>query len=271
MNPAPLQEDLNQNQSTKNRDIFQDPTIQEAMKTDAFARFVVKHWRSLLGVLLAVSLAMIAANIFTTTAKNKRATATSQLLEVQKTYRALVDKQEALSEKRSTQGAYEATANESAESVATLEKEIKEARERLSLMIDSLESPDPFPVLANLYKGLVAARFDDTAGMTTALDAINGWNSIEKDSPERYVAELASLGVARAALQNTQLNTRGKEALRALATDGAWVAVDALTTLSYVTTVEADQVALKGVFEGVKSRYPARAGELSEIASRMKW
>lgn len=270
MNQAPLREDLNQNHSTKNRDIFQDPTLQEAMKSDAFARFVVRHWRSLLGVLVSVSLAMIAANIFTTTAKKKRAAATSQLLEVQKSYRALLDKQEALNGQRSVQGADEAKVKESAEALATLEKEVTEARERLSLMINSLESPEPFPVLANLYRGLIAAQFDDTEGLTTAIDAINGWSSLAEDSPERYVAELSSLGVARAAVQNPQLIARGKKALQALATDGAWVAVDALSTLSYLTTAQAEQLALKEVFERVKSRYPARAGELSEIAARLR-
>lgn len=271
MTSAPLRSDMEQHQPQTNKDIFQDPTLQEAMKTDAFARFILKHWKSLLGVLIAASLAMVAANIFVTTATTKRAGATAQLLEVQRSYRSIIETQDSLSEMRANPSTDTEKQKETLEKIATLEKELAESRTKLALMIDSLESPDPFPVLANLYRGLMASRFDDTAELAKTLDEIDGWKSVERESPERYVAELAALGIGRAALQTETLRKRGEEALKELASEGSRVGVDALVTLSYVTTEPTAKAALKPIYDSIKGNNPSRTAELDEIASRMSW
>lgn len=271
MTSSPLRDDMEDYQAKPNRDIFQDPTIQEAIKTDAFARFIVRHWRSLVAVLVAGVLAMIAANIFTTTAVTKRASATAELLEVQKTYRTLVETQDSIAELKRESPSDSEVSKETSEKISSLEKNVVEIRTKLSHMIDSLESPEPFPVLASLYRGLVAARFNDADGLNKALDQIDGWKSLESESSERYVAELAALGVGRAALQIPELKKRGQEALKALASEGVRVGVDALVTLSYVTTDSEERKGLKSIYDTIKVANQARSAELSELASRMSW
>jgi hypothetical protein len=269
---APIQEQPEQtNNSNRRHSIFEDPAIQEAARSDAFTRFVVNNWKTALVVLIAVAGSMTAFNVFTTTALKKRADATSHLADIQETYKGLVDTQDALATlkadlQKESDGEKKKTLTTSIESKS---KDIETTRGKLKLMLDALNSPAPFDVFAQLYRGLVAARFDDVEGVKAALAAVPAWGAIaDKKSSERFIAETATLGLNKALAQSESQRQAAKEALKSLAKQGAFVAVDAAGVLSvYLTTPEEKAVFLQ-VLDSLKTRFPSQERSIDELRQR---
>ncbi len=272
MTTAPIQESNDQQSAKPTKNIFEDPAIQEAAKNDAFVRFVLNNWRSLLALLVAVGVSMIAYTSYTTTSLNKRAAATAQLSEVQASYKALLDMQDDLGK---TQAELASTTDQAQKTTltATLDKknkEIADSRAKLSLVIDSLDPAPPFGTLGQLYRGLVAGRFGDYDGVLKAIAAIPVWSSIsDKESSPRFVAETAALGLAKSLAQSEQHQQQAKEQLRALAENGSFVAVEALGALSGFAKTPEEVATIKGLAENVKARFPSQEQFFSDINERL--
>jgi len=270
---APIQEhsDSSANPAPR-RNIFEDPAIQEAARNDAFARFVLKNWRSLLMTLIAVGACVMAYSTYTTTALNKRAAATGRLADIQDSYKALVDLQEDLEKQRSELS----TAKDESQkatltaSVDKRTKEIEEAKNKLSLVIDSLDTSEPFGTLGKLYRGLLAGRFNDFDGVTKALAAVPVWNTItDKKSSARFVAETAALGLAKSLAPSSAHQQQAKDQLRALAEQGEFVAVEAVGALAALVTSPEEKTSTKQLLDTVRARFPSQDKYLSDLADRL--
>lgn len=257
--------------SAPTRNIFEDPAIQEAAKNDAFARFMVKHWVSLTVTAVAIALGMIAYNVFTTTAAQKRADATMSLSEVQEAYGALVAKQEALTNLRDQQ-AVESDAAKKQDLSSRIDEKVKEtneSRQKLNLMVTALEGQKSLGPLAGLYKGLLAGRFGDYETTKTALLA-NAWEqSGSGESPQRSMSEVAALGLAKTLSESDAYRQLGKDTLKALAQRGAFVAVEAADTLSYLTTTPEEKAELVSILEAIRGRAPGQDRLIGEIRARV--
>lgn len=269
MTTAPIQEPTQppQNQN-RSRNIFEDPAIQDAAKSDPFTRFVVQNWKTVLITLLAVAGIMISYDFFTTTALQKRANATARLSDVQELYQTLVEAQDTLVTLQSDQGAAtdEAKKKELTTSIDAKTKEIDSAKAKLSLMTDALGEDEPFATLARLYKGLIAGRFKDYAAVNQALGALPAWASIKnKDSSERFVAETATLGLAKSLAQSDQHRKAAKEQLQALAENGSFLAVEAAGALYVLLETAEERAAFATLIESVKSRFPSQEGYLKQL------
>ncbi len=257
--------------SAPNRNIFEDPAIQEAAKNDAFVRFIVKHWMSLVVTAVAIALGMIAYNVFTTTAAKKRADATMLLSEVQEVYGELVAKQEALANLREQQGlASDATKKQ--ELTTRIDEKLKEAndgRQKLGLMVAALEGQRPFNRLARLYKGLLAGRFGDYEATKTALEATAWEQSGEAHSPERSISEIAALGLSKMLAESEAHRQLAKDTLKALAQRGAFVSVEAADALSYLITTPEEKAELASVLDSIRARAPGQDRLIGEIRARV--
>jgi len=257
--------------SAPTRNIFEDPAIREAAKNDAFARFLVKHWVSLTVTAVAIALGMIAYNVFTTTAAQKRADATMLLSEVQEAYGALVAKQEALANLRDQQ-VVESDATKKQELVSRIdekEKEANDSRQKLNLMVAALEGHKSFSQVAGLYKGLLAGRFGDYETTKAAL-AANAWEqSGSADSSRRSMSEVAALGLAKTLSESEAHRQLGKETLKALAQRGAFVPVEAADTLSYLATTPEEKAELVSILESIRGRAPGQDRLIGEIRARV--
>lgn len=260
-----------QHTNAPTRNIFEDPAIQEAAKNDAFVRFVVKHWYSLTATAVAIALGMIAYNLFTTTAAKKRADATMLLSEIQEAYGELVSKQEALANFRDQQAA-ESDATKKQELTARIDEKSKEAaegRQKLNLMVSALETQKPFDRLAGLYKGLVAGRFGDYETTKTLLEG-NSWEqSGSPDSTQRSMSELAALGLAKSLSESEAHRQFAKDTLKGLAQRGAFVAVEAADSLSYLTTTVEEKSELVSILDGIRGRSPGQDRGINEIRARL--
>jgi hypothetical protein len=255
------------------RSIFEDPAIGEAAKNDAFVRFVARNWKSLLLTLVTVGAAMVGYNVFTTTALEKRARATSILADIQETYQALVEKQTALAKLKEEQQTAQddAAKKKTNESIETASKEIAETSSKVSLMIDSLDSPPPFDSYATLYRGLVAGRIGDYAAVEQALQKAPSWQSIDDArSTKRYIAETVSLGLLKMLAQSDKHQELAKEKLKALAEGGEYLAVDALAAYSLLITTPEEQEGLKRSLEALRSKFPSQIRALDVIAERAR-
>ncbi len=273
MTTAQNQEQTTQNQGVRaSNNIFEDPAIREAATNDAFARFVINNWRSVLALLVAVGVLMVAYTSYTTTALNKRAAATARLAEIQESYKALVDSQEDLAKTQSElanakDDSQKATLTTSVEQKT---KSLADSRAKLALVIDSLDSTPPFDTLAQLYRGLIAGRFKDFDSVTKALAAIPAWNTLPNgDSSQRFVAETAALGLAKSLAQSEQHQQQAAEQLRALAEGGAYVAVEALGAYSALAKTPEQIASTRTLLESVKTRFPAQERYLTEINERL--
>ncbi len=273
MTTAPIQEHSEVPQRTApRRNIFEDPAIQEAAKNDAFARFVFKNWRSLLMTLVAVGACMIGYTTYTTTALNKRATATARLADIQDSYKALVDMQDDLAKQRSDFASAKDDAQKATltTSIEKKSKEIGEARGKLSLVIDSLDPSEPFGTLGQLYRGLLAGRFNDFDGVTKAIAAVPAWSTIkDAKSSSRFVAETAALGLAKSLAQSGSHQQQAKDQLRALAEQGEFVAVEAAAALTNLVTTPEEKNSTRQLLDGVRGRFPSQDKYLSDLADRL--
>jgi hypothetical protein len=253
--------------ATSARNIFQDPAIAEAAKNDAFVRFVVRHWLSALLTLVVMAGSIIAYDIFTTTAEQKRADATDRLGEIQNTYQELVTKQgEEETLRAELQKAPDQKAkDEAASKLGATNKEVEQLRTKIGLMIEALDSPKPFDTLARLYKGLVAGRFGDYATTKSMLLA-DAWEQAGKPgTAERTVAEVAALGLAKMLAESDDNRATAKETLQALASRGSFVAVEAVQALSTFATTPEEKADVSNLVVDLKKRFPAQEKYLAGL------
>ncbi len=272
MTTAPIQEQSDTPQVTnRSRNIFEDPAIQEAAKTDPLTRFIVQNWKMLVVSLAAVAGVMISYDLFVSTALQKRASATTRLADVQEQYRALVEAQDALAGFQSEQvdAKDEAKRKELATSIESKTKEIDQAKTKLSLMTDALGNEEPFSVLSSLYKGLVAGRFKDYNTTNNALSAIPAWQEIkDKDSSRRFVAETATLGLAKVLVQSEAHRPAAKTRLRELAENGSFLAVEAAGALSVLLDSAEERASYVQIIDSLKTRFPSQEQYLNELRGR---
>lgn len=271
MTTASVPESKSPSVAAPTRNIFEDPAIQEAAKNDAFVRFIVKHWVSLTVTAVAIALCMIAYNVFTTTAAKKSADATMLLSEIQEAYGALVSKQEALANLRDQETA-QADATKKQELAARIDekgKEANESRQKLNLMVAALEAQKHFDPLAGLYKGLVAGRFGDYEA-TRAILTATAWEAKgSPDSAQRSMSELSALGLAKLLSESENHRQVAKDTLKALAQRGAFVAVEAADSLSYLTATAEEKAELVSILDGIRGRAPGQERFITEIRARL--
>ena len=257
--------------TTTSRNIFEDPAISEAAKNDAFVRFIARNWRSALLTLVVVAGAMVAYNLFTTTAAQKRGDATARLSEIQDTYKAIVTKQDELESVRTEQqkSSDQKAKDEAGAKLEAGSKELEQLREKISLMIAALESPHPFDTLANLYRGLVAGRFRDYE-TTNSILVSNSWEKAGKEgSPERSIAEVVALGLAKTLVESDAYRQTAKQTLQALAERASFVAVEAVDALSLLATTPEEKASVAGLIAEVKKRFPVQEKYLSDATARV--
>jgi hypothetical protein len=271
---APIPEHTpNTGTASTGRSIFEDPAIGEAAKNDAFVRFVVSNWRSLVLALTVVAASIIGYNVFTTTALEKRARATTLLSDIQDGYQALVERQKSLVKLRDDQSsAQDDSAKKKAnEDLELANKELGEARSKISLMIDSLDSPPPFDSYAKLYRGLLASRFGDYAAVEQVLQSLPSWQAIDDArSSKRYISETATLGLLKALAQSDAYQAKAKEGLMALVSGGEFLAVEALAAYSLLVVSPDEQDALKRSIDALKVKFPSQVKSLDAIAEGVR-
>jgi hypothetical protein len=257
---------------TRTRNIFEDPAIADAAKDDPVVRFISQNWKTVVGALVAVALSMIAYNGFQTTAEQKRAVATQTFLEIQNSYRSIVAKQK---ERAGLTGelANEKDAKKKGEleqKIADADNELKQLRDRTSLVITALNSPKPFDMLSQMYRGLLAARFGDYATTEAALTSTS-WEAIgAADSAERMAAEFAALGLARALMDAPASVGAAQDALVRLASKGNFAAVPAGLALSITATTPEEKGQAVKILDELSNKFPAQQKFLTPALEQVR-
>jgi len=252
------------------RNIFEDPAIADAAKTDPVVRFMSTYWKPVMGALIAVALGMIAYNKIKETSAQKRAAATQTFNELREQYNTMVTKQEeAKTLERALSSKTGSEKDDSAKKIDELKKETEQLWEKVKLRADALESPAPFDILGRLYKGMAAARMNDYDAAESALIKTPWEISGRPGSGERMVAELATLGLARSLLDSEKHSVAAKGALKGLAERGDFAAVGAVSSLASVVSTDEEKKAVRDLAEKIKSRLPAQEKFLSEATERV--
>lgn len=249
------------------RNIFEDPAISEAAKNDAFVRFVSKHWRSSGLTLLAIVAAIVAYQIFMSTALQKRAQATGSLTDIQEAYQALTNQldEKATLERDLTGATDEKVRVELSQKIEAEKKDLDTSREKINLMISSLDSSQPFQRLAALYRGLVAAKFGDFDTARASLGEVS-WQQVgSPNSSERAVAEVVAFGLSKSLLQIEKYRSEAKASLEQIARQGTLVPVEAVRLLAASAATPEEKKLAHDVGEDVKKRYPSVTQYLSGV------
>ena len=242
------------------RNLFEDPSIAAAAANDPFARWMSRNWKGLAVVMVAVAVSMVGYNQFNTIALAKRAAATETLSDIQASYDTLIEKEDSLAslqeeEASSTDAKIK---EEKRKKVEESQKELVILRDKIVLMTDSLTTPKPFDILGALYKGLILARQKDF-DKAQALLAANPWEGVGKDdSGERFVAELATLGMARALLDSPKHVDFARGQLVALAERGNFVTVQAVNAVRVVAQTDAQIAQSNELSKAVVGKFPAQ-------------
>jgi len=248
------------------RNIFEDPAIAAAAANDPFARWIVKNWRLMVTALVAVAVAMVAYNRFVTVSAQKRALATEALRDVQAGYNELVTKEQELADLKSQEGAASA-----GDSKAQLTQKIEaslhaldQARDKVTLMVESLDKAPPFDAIGDLYRGLLAARRNDF-DKTQALLAGRPWEQIGKPgSSERLISELVTVALARALIDSGKYREFAQAQLVTLSERGEFAAVQAGRALEVMAQSDTEKAQVAEILSKLKSRFPTQQRFLSD-------
>ncbi len=269
MSTTPVTNERSQGEAPRapSRNIFEDPAIAAAAQNDPFARWVVKHWRTIVVVLLAVAAIMIGYNRFTTVALEKRSAATAVLNSVQESYHQLVTKEESLIALRDEEAA-QTDAAERAKIAATIEatsKEIDQLKDRVTLMVESLDPSPPFSTLRELYRGLLAARLKNYDKTQSVLATVS-WSQVGKpESSERLMAELLAFGLARALIDSEAHRDFARGHLVRIAEQGQFAAVPAANALMMIAVSEPERAQAQQLAEALRARYPSQQRFLTSL------
>ena len=269
MSTTPVTNEQSQREAPRapSRNLFEDPAIAAAAQNDPFARWVVKHWRTIAVVLVAIGASMVGYNRFATVALEKRSAATAALNSVQESYHQLVTKEESLLTLRAEEAA-QADAAEKAKITAKIEttsKEVDQLKDKVTLMVESLDSSAPFDTLKKLYRGLLAARLRNYDKTREAL-ANASWEQVGKpESSERFMAELLAFGLARALIDSDAHRTFAREHLVKLAERGSFAAVPAANTLGMIAVTEPEKAQAQQLAEALRAKYPSQQRFLTNL------
>ena len=251
------------------RNIFEDPAIEAAAQSDPFARWVVKHWRTIVVLLVAIAAGMLGYSRFTSVSLEKRSAATAVLQSVQDSYKDLLAKEDSLVTLRTE----EVAATDPAEKeklkgkIETTGREVEQLRDRVTLMVDALDQAPPYSQLKNLYRGLLAARLKDY-DKTQAILSQQSWEQTgAPDSSERFMAELMSLGLARSLVDSDTHRDFARAQLAALAERGSFAAVQAANALLLIAQSDAEKKQADEIVAKVRMKFPAQQRFLSSADS----
>ena len=267
MTSTPVINEQSQQQAPRSpsRNIFEDPAIAAAAQNDPFARWVIRHWRTIIGILLAIAAGMLGYHRFTSVALEKRSAATAVLNSVQESYSQLLKKDESLVTLRGK----EVTTTDVAEQekvkkeIETTTREVDQLRDKVTLMVDSLETSPPYGLLKNLYRGLLAARVKDY-DKTQGIIALQSWEQIGKpESSERLVAELLTYALARSLIDSDAHREFARSQLVGLAERGSFAAVQAASTLLLIAQSDAEKAQAQELVAKLKVKFPAQQRYLS--------
>ncbi len=262
MSTTPVTNEQSQGEAPQapTRNIFEDPAIAAAAQNDPFARWVVKNWRNILVVLVAIGATMLGYDRFTTVALEKRSAATAVLNSVQESYHQLVTKEESLLALRAEE-ASQADASEKAKTVAKIEtttKEISQLKDKVTLMVESLDASAPFSTLKELYRGLLAARLSDFDKTQSALASVS-WEQVGKPgSSERFMAEMLAFGLARALIDSDRHREFARSQLIRIAQQGEFAAVPAANAVMMIAVSESEKAQARQLADALRSKYPSQ-------------
>jgi hypothetical protein len=181
-------------------------------------------------------------------------------MDIQQGYNSITEKQQELSTlTKNLAGETDPKKKEEAQQkIEAATKELNQARERTTLVVDSLKSPPPFDMLAQLYRGLIAARFGDHS-VTQQVLLSTSWETIgARDSAERMAAEFAALGLARALVDVPTSSEAVRSGLANLASKGSFAAVQAAVTLATIASTPDEKAKARETIEDVARRFPAQ-------------
>jgi hypothetical protein len=203
---------------------------------------------------------MLGYHRFTTVALEKRSTSTAVLNSVQESYQQLVTKEEALLSLRAEE-ATQTDAAAKARVVASIEatsREVDQLKDKVTLMVESLDSSAPFDTLKELYRGLLAARLKNYDKTQTILANVS-WEQVGKpESSERFMAELLAFGLARALIDSDGHRDFARAQLVSLAEKGSFAAVPAANTLMLIAVSEAEKTQAQQLATTLRSKYPSQ-------------
>jgi hypothetical protein len=178
-----------------------------------------------------------------------------------------VTKEESLVTLRAEEAA-QADAGEKAKITAkidTTSKEVDQLKDKVTLMVESLDSAAPFNTLKELYRGLLAARLKNYDKTRDAL-ANATWEQVgEPESSERFMAEILSFGLARALIDSDAHRALAREQLVKLAERGSFAAVPSAKTLLMIAASEPEKAQAQQLADALRAKYPSQQRFLTNL------
>jgi hypothetical protein len=265
---------MTDDQAAKNSRLFEDPAIARAAAEDPFAKFVQQHWKRV-ALVVAVALAIgYGINNFRSTRELKRANVSALFADMRNAYSQLTFQEATLMQSRMelTEATDPTKKAEVEKRIAESETALNEQRVKIERMSEALEDnvEEPFPRLARLYRGLVAARSGD---VTKARNALSGdrWESTgTPGSPERFVAELGAFVLGKALVDDPTSIKEGTQILAALAERGDAARLGSALAYAAIAASPEERASAKKFLEAIKTQHPEQSKFVLEAISDLE-
>ncbi|NDC36878.1 MAG: hypothetical protein EBZ48_02365 [Proteobacteria bacterium] len=249
--------------------VLGDPDMIRAASDDPVLKLIVGSWRQVTVITLAVVAIFYAVSVFRETKERDLQSSGDAFYKVQREfdgYRSAVAQLAAFNSKKG------AALTESEKSqIAELEKTRDASRKKLEDALTALsDMRPPFGRLAVLYRGLVNREGGDVNALGSAVQSA-GWSQIQdKNSPERFFAELEALTYARALIDSNARSAEALAVLSDLATQGSFTHTAAALTMATLAASGEEQAKALALLNQVRSAHPEQAELLDDEIARLQ-
>jgi predicted negative regulator of RcsB-dependent stress response len=243
--------------------VWENSGLAENVADDPLFIFLQKNWRFLMVLCIVFGVVYFARDVYL---KNFAATmqeAADHFAVARRDYSQLVTVTSEIQKLDSK-----------SEDFATKSAELEKQKEGVVLnlkgsLVELSNQREPYKWFAPLYGGLMKLSLGDIAGAEAELSSLK-WEALPAEaSADRMVAELAALNLARAKLDFEQSADQGKKLLEALARNGEFANVAAVTVLGMVAKTEADKKIATDIIVTILQNHPEQSDVLQPELDRL--
>ncbi len=250
-------------------DIFQDPALAQTVKDDPLFLLLKKWWVHIAVFAGAIILGIYAKGVFEETGRAELMRASDIFTELESRFEDIPALETALAKAQSEAAAATDKKDDAQKKVTEAQAALDQGNARLASLVTSLEeSTQPYTELGKIYRGALAARAGNREAARTVL-SLTRWGTLKPErTPERFMAELEALVLARAELDDLANAAAGRATLRSLTEQGLFMAIPAGVALASSAASSQEKAEAKAALENLKAKFPEQTELLDNALTR---
>lgn len=251
-------------------DIFQDPALAETMKDDPLFLFLKRWWLQISILAGAVIVGVYAKGAFDETYRAEMGRAADVYTELESRFEELPALEAAYDKAKTDESKATDKKEDAAKQTLAAKEKLDQGKARVESLLTSLaDSKKPYSDLARVYRGALAYRIGDVPGAENNLSG-DRWSSVaDVRSPDRFVAELEALLLARMQLDQDSKISNARSLLKSLSGNGSFFDIAAGLALASASHTPEEKQEAKSALEALKAKAPEQSEVIDAAIERL--